>query len=60
MAKVLVEGYRPGKGDGGRWVGVTEKPSTVAQDTSSGRFTAAPKLPRGGSAIRTDSSKSKK
>lgn len=53
MAKLLIEGYRPGKGDGGRWVGVMDTSSK--RDASSGKVIDAvrqPKLPSGGSAIR--------
>jgi hypothetical protein len=63
MPKMLVEGYRPGKGDGGRWFGVIDGRSepkdgvaTEKRREATGRFMEM-KLPRGGSAIQSPSSK---
>jgi hypothetical protein len=66
MPKMLVEGYRPGKGDGGRWFGVIDGRSNPKKTATGEGRTAArnadgsfvePKLPRGGSAIQFPSSK---
>lgn len=61
MPKMLVEGYRPGKGDGGRWTGVIDKHAEERGDSgyqkrnaASGRFMDV-KPPKGGSAIRSAS-----
>jgi hypothetical protein len=52
---MLIEGYRPGKGDGGRWTGVIDKPrktseQSTSRNESSGRFMES-HPPKGGSAI---------
>ncbi len=64
MPKMLVEGYRPGKGEGGRWFGVIvgravpkkAADSQTLPDPRHGRSTDL-KLPRGGSAIQSSSGK---
>lgn len=51
MPKLLVEGYRPTKGDGGPWVGVMDETRSTRRPGSSDKTRAGAVLPHGGSAI---------
>ena len=51
MPKLLVEGYRPTKGDGGRWVGVMDETRSKVRAGSSDKTRAGAVPPHGGSAI---------
>ena len=51
MPKLLVEGYRPTKGDGGRWVGVMDETRSTGQRVYVDKTRAGAVLPHGGSAI---------
>ena len=58
MPKLLVEGYRPTKGDGGPWVGVMDETRSRVRPGSSGKTVAGAVPPHGGSAIGKNSSSS--
>jgi hypothetical protein len=51
MPKLLVEGYRPTKGDGGPWVGVMDDTQPIGRPRSPDKTRAGTVLPHGGSAI---------
>ncbi len=51
MPKLLVEGYRPTKGDGGRWVGVMDETPSGAVTGTYKESARGAALPRGGSAF---------
>ena len=63
MPKILFEGFRPGQGDGGRWIGVVDKPTRTGDISSPAAddFRKGPppnvKPPKGGSAIQTTTGK---